>query len=174
MLSLRYPRAAHGNHLLEAQEGQAMRHEDSLAQLPSEIIHISLQQPSPPVPAALSGTSIKAKVLNALATVLKGQSTASCGSAQGCQDTPPDTAGVFIPLETLQASIQRSEPAASLQNQAHTLSGHTDHVGLVRLGHAAYSGLGISLQIFLSGLASAPLARISLSCKSLEGYTAVG
>jgi hypothetical protein len=86
------------------------------------------------------GTSIKAKVLNALATVLKGRSTASCGSAQGCQDTPPDTAGVFIPLETFQASIQRSEPAASLQNQAHTLSGHTDHVGLVRLGHAAYSG----------------------------------
>ena len=55
-------------HLLEAQEGQAMRREDSLVQLPSEIIHISLQQPSPPVPAALSGTSIKAKVLNALAT----------------------------------------------------------------------------------------------------------
>ena len=83
MLSLRYPRAGHGNHLLEAQEGQAMRREDSLVQLPSEIIHISLQQPSPPVPAALSGTSIKAKVLNALATVLKGRSTASCGSAQG-------------------------------------------------------------------------------------------
>ena len=47
-----------------------MCREDSLVQLPSEIIHISLQQPSPPVPAALSGTSIKAKVLNALATVL--------------------------------------------------------------------------------------------------------
>jgi len=66
-----------------------MRREDSLAQLPSKIIHISLQQPSPPVPAALSGTSIKAKVLNALMTVLKCRSTASCSSAQGCQDTLP-------------------------------------------------------------------------------------
>jgi hypothetical protein len=113
-------------------------------------------------------------VLNALVTVLKGRSTASCGSAPGCQDTPPDTAGVFIPLETFQASIQRSEPAASLQNQAHTLSGHTDHVGLVRRGHAAYSGLGISLQMFRSGLASVPLSRVSLSCKCLEGYTAIG
>jgi hypothetical protein len=151
-----------------------MRREASLVQLPSEIIHISLQQPSPPVPAALSGTSIKAKVLNALMTVLKGRSTASCGSAPGCQDTPPDTAGVFIPLETFQASIQRSEPAASLQNQAHTLSGHTDHVGLVRRGLAAYSGLGISLQMLRSGLANVPLSRVPLSCKCLEGYTAVG
>jgi hypothetical protein len=56
-----------------------MRHEASLVQLPSEIIHNSLEQPSPLVPAALSGTSIKAKVLNALAIVLKGRSTASCG-----------------------------------------------------------------------------------------------
>jgi hypothetical protein len=54
----------HGHHILGEQEGQAMRREDSLAQLPSEIIHISLQQPSSPAPAAPSGTSIKAKVLN--------------------------------------------------------------------------------------------------------------
>jgi hypothetical protein len=71
-------------------------------------------------------------------------------------------------------TFYRSEPAASLQHQAHTLSGHTDHVGLVRRGHAAYSDLGISLQMFRSGLASVPLSHVSSSCKCLEGYTAVG
>ena len=92
-----------------------MRREDSLAQLPSEIIQISLQQSSSPAPAAPSGTAIKAKVLNALATVLKGRSTTSCGSEQWCQEAPPDTASTFIPLAMFQASLQRSVPAASVQ-----------------------------------------------------------
>jgi hypothetical protein len=39
--------AGHGNHLLGEQEGQAMRREASLVQLPSEIIHISLPHPRP-------------------------------------------------------------------------------------------------------------------------------
>jgi len=95
-----------------------MRREDSLAQLPSEIIHISLQQPSSPTPAAPSGTSIKAKVLNALATVLKGRNTASCSSAQGCQEVSPNTASTFIPLAMFQASLQRSGPAATVQTSA--------------------------------------------------------
>jgi hypothetical protein len=60
------------------------------------------------------------------------------------------------------------------ENHADILSGHTDHVELMRRGHAAYSGLGINLQTFPTRLASPPLSWVSLLCKSLEGHAAVG
>jgi hypothetical protein len=41
---------------------------------------------------------------------------------------------------------------------------------LVWRGHATYSGLGISLQMFLSGLAGVPLSHVSLSCKGSERF----
>ena len=70
-----------------------MRRENLLAQLPSEIIHISLQQSSTPAPTAHSSTSIKTKLLKALSTMLKGQgAAASCGGSQGCREATPDTA----------------------------------------------------------------------------------
>ena len=50
-----------------------MRRENLLAQLPSEIIHISLQPPSTPVPTASSSASIKTKLLKALSTMLRGR-----------------------------------------------------------------------------------------------------
>src|SRR5215470_15226662 len=95
-----------------------MRRENPLAQLPSEIIHISLQQPSRPASTAPSSASIKTKLLKALSTMLKGRgAAASCGSGQECQEVPPDPASIFIPLEMFQASITSRGSAASAQTQ---------------------------------------------------------